>query len=126
MLNQIPDQFLCAEIERIIYADKHQGKEGGQNAAVFELEADFCDHPAEQTGKCKYKKGNQNKQKQGTEHDRKRRSGSDPIDNHGRQIYHSRIQGSHQIHRQQARSDDAPDRNRHRQEQIVILGKIKS
>ena len=122
---QVLKDALGLEIDEVIQADEHQRGQHNDEALVPELLADFCRHPAQGAGEHQHRQGDQQGQHQSAQNGGRRDPHGDPIDDHRRKDHHGGVHQAHQIHPGQPGRHQAGHRNRHGQQQVVILGQVQ-
>ena len=92
------DPLLRLKIHKVVPAEEQHRHRHGDKAAVFELQADLCDHPAEQAREKQHKDRDQCQQHNAADERRKAERRHDEINENRGQEHNGRKQQAEQIH----------------------------
>ena len=115
-----------AEADEIIHCEEYERHNHCDDALIFQLEADFGDQPAERAGQHHYEyrdhQQRDDRADDGGDCDRR----YDPVDYHRRNEYDRRVHQAHEVHAHKTRTHDYLHGDRHRQQEVVILGDVQA
>ena len=126
IFHQQRNERLRLVIYEIIRRQKQQRQNDGDEALVFQLQADARDHPAEQAREDNHDHGHKQHHQHAADDRTRRDRRHDPVHDHARHDDDRGVHQTQQIHAQQARGHHAAHRDRHRQQQIVVLGQVQT
>ena len=126
VFHQLLQQRLRLKVEEIVRAEEDKGDKDCDKALIFQLQADFCHDPAEQTRQHQHEQGDQHRQKDGADQrgDGKRRDNQ--INDDRGDDDDTGVHQPHQVNAQQPRGDDIAHGNRHGQQLVVVLGEVQT